>query len=540
MTTQVPRIGRLPPLVANQIAAGEVVERPASVLKELVENSLDAQASRIDIVVDAGGKQKIQVTDDGHGIHPDDLQLALTRHATSKIRTTKDLMHIGSLGFRGEALASIASVARVTLRSRIEGSDKAWQVQVAGSGQLPPLVPASGPKGTTVIVQDLFFNTPARRHFLRAERTEFLHVQDTVIRLALSHPHVAFSLTHNGRAIWQLPAAHSPTAETLRIQRLLGRKFVEASHDFEVAHHKWLLSGRVAGAAFHRNQTDMQYFFVNGRPVRDRMLMHAMREAYQDLLPTGRAPAYIVYLVVPADEVDVNVHPTKHEVRFQQSRDIHDFIVQAIRNTLVSDHDSVNANMTVTAVPAKQATVSAPVSRRVRVQEQVPDYGPSLWQALTKAPHEQSHLWWRQAHFWIGEWQHQLYIVDAARIWSSANRLLTEIRHTTRLLLPWRWPLRPEEQQTIARLGCEMLYDDETNEWTLLSVPSLCAGLDESMARALMFGQPPESERPPEAWLDSGCAFVASWLTQMSKADRVVCARPLTTKGLQRLFEGGL
>ncbi len=324
------RIQLLSPLVANQIAAGEVIERPASVLKELLENSLDAGAKQIEIDLLKGGKQLIRIQDHGSGIHPDDLALALNRHATSKISELNDLSHLQSLGFRGEALASIAAVSRLRLISAIEGSD-AYQITVAGETQMPEISLAAHPRGTTVVVEDLFFNAPVRRRFLRTDKTEFMHALDVIKRIALSRDNIAIKLIHDGKLILQLPIAQDLTDKTRRLSKICGNQFMATSQYFTQEAQGLILEGWINRTDSSYPHTDLQYFFLNGRMVRDKLINHALRIAAQDFLPAGRHLAYVLYFSCDPELVDVNVHPTKHEVRFQESRLIHDFLVKALQ-----------------------------------------------------------------------------------------------------------------------------------------------------------------------------------------------------------------
>lgn len=326
MTT---RIAKLSTQVANQIAAGEVVERPASVIKELVENSIDAGATHIRVDIAEGGVKRIRVSDDGLGIVAADLPLALARHATSKIVSADDLDGVGSLGFRGEALASVASVGRVRLTSRSQSEPDANLLEIHG-GDLVADGPAAHPVGTTVEVSDLFFNTPARRKFLKTERTETKQIELVLRRLALANLPVAFELTQGGRAILQLPAG-SPEQ---RLTAILGKDFVANSVVIEENRGQIRLHGWVGLPTFSRSQTDQQYFFVNERVVRDKLVAHAIRQAYRDVLFNGRHPVFALYLELPPQSVDVNVHPTKHEVRFRDARAVHDFIFGTLNRAL--------------------------------------------------------------------------------------------------------------------------------------------------------------------------------------------------------------
>lgn len=322
--------------LANQIAAGEVVERPASVIKELLENSLDAGAQRIEVEVEQGGVRLIRLRDDGCGIPADDLALALSRHATSKIGSLEDLEAVGSLGFRGEALASISSVSRLTLTSRTADADAAWSVRVEGRDMEPILQPAAHPQGTSVEVRDLFFNTPARRKFLRTEKTEFNHVDEVVRRLALSRFDVGFSFAHNARQLYQLRPAHNDLERERRLSLLLGSGFIEHALvvDMQAEASGLRLFGWITQPTHSRSQPDQQYFFVNGRIIRDKVVNHAVRQAYQDVLYHGRHPAFVLYLELDPAGVDVNVHPTKHEVRFRDSRLVHDFIFRSLHRAI--------------------------------------------------------------------------------------------------------------------------------------------------------------------------------------------------------------
>ncbi len=326
-------IRALSPHLVNQIAAGEVIERPASVVKELAENSLDAGADRIRIEIDGGGVRRIRVSDNGLGIAAEEIGLALTPHATSKIESLEDLEAVASLGFRGEALASIASVSRLSLASRTAGADAGVQVQCDG-GRAGAPEPCAMPTGTMVDVRDLFFNTPARRKFLKTERTEFNHVDELVKRLALARMGVAFDLTHNGKAIRTLPAASDDAGRLARVERVCGGGFVDAALSVQTEHDGRRLHGWIARPSFSRSQADMQYFFVNGRLVRDRLVTHAIRQAYQDVLYAGRHPAYVLMLEIDPARVDVNVHPQKTEVRFRDGRRVHDFLFSMLARAL--------------------------------------------------------------------------------------------------------------------------------------------------------------------------------------------------------------
>lgn len=327
-------IHELPPELINQIKAGEVVERPAAVVKELLENALDAGAMAVEIDIDAGGLKWIRVRDDGQGIPVEQLPLALARHATSKIASLDDLLGVTSLGFRGEALPSIASVSRMRLASRASGADAAAEIVGDGQGEFIGPKPVAHPPGTTVEVHDLFYNTPARRKFLRAERTEFQHLEQAVRRIALSRFDVGIQLTHNGRVQYRLAPANERGAQEKRLAELCGAAFAEqALHiDHEAAGMR--LSGWLSRPAFSRSQADMQYVFLNGRWVRDKTITHALRQAYNDVLFHGRQPAYVLALQMPPEQVDVNVHPAKTEVRFRAGQQVHEFLRRSVQAAL--------------------------------------------------------------------------------------------------------------------------------------------------------------------------------------------------------------
>ncbi len=323
----------LPDELINQIAAGEVVERPASVVKELLENALDAGARRVEVELERGGCALIRVRDDGIGIEPREMGLALARHATSKITSLQDLEHVGTLGFRGEALPSIASVSRLSLISRSGNADHAWTVE-ARDGELGSPAPASHPPGTSVEVRDLFFNVPARRKFLRSEATEYQYVLRMLERLALSRFEVGFTLVHNGKTVWSLPPAEAHAQRLARVAILCGEEF--AAHVLELRHdtESLRLSGWIALPTFSRSQSDLQFAFLNGRYVRDKLIAGAARLAYQDVLFGGRFPAYVLYLEMDPAMVDVNAHPQKLEVRFRDSRRVHEFVFRTLERAL--------------------------------------------------------------------------------------------------------------------------------------------------------------------------------------------------------------
>jgi DNA mismatch repair protein MutL len=336
------RIQVLAPQLINQIAAGEVIERPASVVKELLENSLDAGAGSIEVDIEQGGRQRIRVRDDGGGIPREELSLALSRHATSKIASLDDLEKIRSLGFRGEALPSIASVSRLQLSSRTHDAPSGWSVQGDGSDRELTAAPVAHLPGTTVDVKDLFFNTPARRKFLRAETTEFRHIENLVRRFALSCFPVAVKLQHNQRPVLHLPGATTREQQERRVADLCGRAFMEQAVYIDHAAAGLSLRGWVALPTFSRSQPDLQFFYVNNRMVRDKLVTHAIRQAYQDVLFHGRHPAYVLFLQIDPATVDVNAHPTKHEVRFRDSRLVHDYLFRTLHEALAQVRPSAD------------------------------------------------------------------------------------------------------------------------------------------------------------------------------------------------------
>ncbi len=396
----------LPARLANQIAAGEVVERPASVIKELVENSLDSGATRIDIDIEKGGAKLIRVRDNGKGIAKDELGLALSRHATSKIHTLDDLEAIMSLGFRGEALASISSVSRLTLTSRPAAQEEAWSAYSEGRDMQVKLQPAAHPIGTTVEVLDLFFNTPARRKFLRTEKTEFSHIDELLKRIALSRFDVSINVRHNGKIIRQYRAAKNQLQSEKRIAAVCGNGFVRNMLRIELEHQGLKLHGWITTPDGARQQSDLQYCYVNGRMMRDKLINHAIRQSYEMSLKPDQFAAYVLFIELDPHQVDVNVHPAKHEVRFHQARLVHDFIYQALSDALVQsaviEQPHVNesafhhsdtpedrkASKSVSEAPLQQTEVSSSVPERVyQAIDNTPAYpGRSDYEAKPREP----------------------------------------------------------------------------------------------------------------------------------------------------------
>lgn len=354
------RIQQLDTRLSNQIAAGEVVERPASVVKELVENSLDADSTRIDVELENGGSKLIRVRDNGRGIHRDDLLLALCRHATSKIFSLEDLNGVSSLGFRGEALASIASVSRMLLTSNSSPEEPGgWQVSTSEAEMLAEVLPVAQAQGTGVEVRDLFFNTPARRKFLRSDRTEFMRIDDVIKKLALSRFDVGFSLTHNGKSVRNFQVALNDADKMRRLATVFGKEFIENAIYLEEESAAFRIHGWVGLPQYSRSQADSQYFYVNGRIIKDKLISHAVRQAYQDVLYHGRHPVFALFLDIDPLLVDVNVHPTKHEVRFREGRSVHDFLYRAIHRTLGDTRPADKIHQIVSEIDSpEQASLS--------------------------------------------------------------------------------------------------------------------------------------------------------------------------------------
>ena len=392
------RIHLLEPQLINQIAAGEVVERPASVLKELLENSLDAGSSKIEIDIEEGGRRLIRVRDNGHGIHREDLALALSRHATSKIASLEDLDRVVSMGFRGEALPSIASVSRLLVQSRTAEEASGWQVQGDGREKTADPEPVPHLPGTTIEVRDLFHNVPARRKFLRAENTEQKHLEGVVQRIALSRPEVELVVRRKRKVLYHLRPARSEAQQLERLQVLLGEPFAQQLIGFDHSAAGLRLYGWIAEPTFSRSQADLQFFFVNGRAVRDKLLAHAVRQAYQDVLYHGRYPAFVLYLELEPAAVDVNAHPAKHEVRFRESRLVHDFLFRTVHKVLADVRPAADQ-------PAPAPVHSMPVSgyspeqgyrqsgMPLQVNEQLSHYRRlhgSMPAAATAPPYEQA------------------------------------------------------------------------------------------------------------------------------------------------------
>jgi DNA mismatch repair protein MutL len=369
------QIYRLPPMVANLIAAGEVIERPASVVKELLENSLDAKARRIQIDIEKGGLQLIRVRDDGMGMGKEDLALAPERHATSKIKTARDLELINTLGFRGEALASIDSIAHLAITSLTEDEQTAWKLYRAPDSQEYTLEPAAHPRGTTVEVSELFCYAPVRRKFLRSEKTEYLALEDMVKRIMLSTFDVGFVLRHNQRLVAQVRAGKSEIEQDKRLAAVCGNAFLKNALRIDSSYEGMQLWGWLGLPAFNRSQSDLQYIYINGRVVKDKVLSHAIRSAYLDSIEEGRYPCYVLYLTIAPEVIDVNVHPTKQEVRFTDSRLVHEWLAMTLRNAL---QDALSVKMAVDAEPWPENSVVENESLAPAVDAPYPEYNNRL------------------------------------------------------------------------------------------------------------------------------------------------------------------
>ncbi len=466
------RIRPLPPQLVGQIAAGEVVERPASVVKELIENSLDAGAGRIEVTVESGGIALIRVRDDGHGIARDDLPLALSRHATSKIATLDDLLQVRTFGFRGEALASIAAVARLELVSRTAADSCGWRLVIPGDGRSSEPLPVAHPVGTTVTVSDLFHNVPARRKFLRSERTEFGHIQTFLERLSLSRFEVAFRLCHNQRDVLQLPAAREERAWTRRVGALLGDEFVCQSLLIEFEQDGMRLWGWMGLPAVARRQADRQWWYVNGRPVRDKLLAHALRQGYRDVLPHDRQPAAVLYLELDPTRVDVNAHPAKLEVRFRDPRAVRDFVARSLHQALGKSRPGPRVPPPAAPVyrppagPASTAQVNESIAFYETLRPDREPEPPAPSRAVPPLGYAVAHL---HGIYILAEAEDGLVIVDAH---AAHERILYEkfkaqaqggVPQCQPLLLPERVRLSPAEVELVrchrpllARLGVDV------------------------------------------------------------------------------------
>lgn len=363
------RISTLSPALANQISAGEVIERPASVVKELLENAIDAGATQLTIHVEQGGTTLIEITDNGFGIHADDLQLAVMRHATSKIKTADELASIQSLGFRGEALASIAAVSRFRLSSSQTDDGLGFYIELNGSALQQERIQACAmPRGTVVRVQDLFFNVPARRKFLKRPATEYQHIEEVVRRMALTHFDVQFILQHNQQVRFHLPIADNGTLRYQRVLQLLGRAFAENAYWIDVESNHMHITGWLGHPSEARSQADMQYLYVNGRVVKDKTVSHALRMAYEGILHGHQHASYLLFLEVEPHEIDVNVHPTKHEIRFLNQREVHEFVRHFSKKTL-AQFQTAHSELSDAVVPLPTSSTITPSPSQPRYQD---------------------------------------------------------------------------------------------------------------------------------------------------------------------------
>lgn len=434
------RIKQLPPAVANQIAAGEVIERPASVVKELLENALDAGASQIHIEVGHGGLNLIRISDNGSGILAEDLPLAVAAHATSKISQLDDLYALNSMGFRGEALASIASVSKLSIISKTAIEDHATHLEVLGSEL--KLGPSARNIGTTIDVVDLFFNAPVRKQFLKTEKQEFLAIESVVKRFALSANHIAIQLKHNGRLILSLAEAKSEQSKIQRVAKIFGQAFIKESCYFEVEHGAMRLSGWVSGNGCQRSQNDRQWVYINQRMVKDKLLFHAIKQAYEGILHPGRFPACLLYFHLNTQEVDVNVHPTKHEVRFQQPRIVHDFFMTHISQAL----KPAVKELAPTIVPAKP--VEEPLSYHLNESRPI-FHTDASWLVLNN-------------HYGIIFKANTPYLVDMKGLYQEGLRsylLQQSLPLVSRpLLIPLRYPIPDGREACIPKIQ-KMLQD---------------------------------------------------------------------------------
>ncbi|MFZ2449264.1 MAG: DNA mismatch repair endonuclease MutL [Methylovulum miyakonense] len=509
------RIHSLPTQLVNQIAAGEVVERPSSVVKELVENSFDAGATQVHIDIEQGGIRLIKIRDDGCGIVKDDLPLALSRHATSKIATLQDLEQVASMGFRGEALPSISSVSRLTLISRIPEADCAWRVNADGSetGYTPQ--PDPHPPGTTIEVRDLFYNTPARRKFLKTEKTEFTHIETLLQRMALSRFDIGFTLQHNQKEIFKLRPAQSEAQQLQRIAAICGSAFVDNAVKIDMAASGLQLTGWVGLPTFSRSQQDMQFFYVNSRLVKDKLVAHAVKQAYQDVLFHGRHPVFVLYLTLDPTLVDVNAHPAKLEVRFREGRLVHDFLFSALHRSLANlrpGFQEIAATQldlptaaTATAAPThapkayqfrlpQQATVPLQVEEQIRQYAKLAPEPLAVVHADTGTSTDYPPLGYAIAHlhhiFILAETRTGIILVDAhaAHERVTYERLKQQYQQGTvvsqPLLLPIKITVSPAEaelaehsQAVFTALGFELdRFGPET--LVLRSVPALLRNTD--------------------------------------------------------------
>lgn len=509
------RIQQLPIALANQIAAGEVIERPASVVKELLENSFDAQASQIIIDIVYGGFNQVRISDNGQGIPAEDLPLAIAPHATSKISQLKDLYSIASMGFRGEALASIASISRLSLSSKPPGQEHAMMLLTEG-GEAINLRPCARNQGTTIDVRDLFFNTPVRKKFLKTERTEFQAIEMVVKRFALSAPTIAIQLNHNGKPLLHLPAANCDKTLLARIRKLMGKAFIEEAKYLEVEHAGLSLRGWLSTADYQRSQNDKQWLYVNSRMVKDKLLNHAIKQAYESLLYPGRHPSCLLYLTINPEEVDVNVHPTKHEVRFQQPRLVHDFIASQIQQALHLPRPGQGYQLEVeleesTGLEIREPYI--PVLHKSKKIEQSTGQASS-WTALNAS----------YAFLFLQDKPYLINVPAIQKTWLSSVLNAEPLPLASRpLLVPISYsfkPLKPEQieayKQALAQVGIDLdLLTAET--LVVRSLPTILPHLEIKAFLAKLLTSPIPS---PSQLIESLVAFQSFDAQQLGQEER--------------------
>lgn len=466
------RIQQLDPLLINQIAAGEVIERPASVLKETLENALDAGSNKITVSLTAGGKALIEITDNGDGIYRDDLGLAISPHATSKIASMTDLQHVASLGFRGEALASIASISKFSLISKPKDQAQAYRLEVEGKDSVIQEFPDAHPKGTTIRVKDIFFNVPVRQKFLKQDKTEYLYCEEVFKRIAMAHPHVAFELKDEGESKLYYPAQFGDDAYRHRAAKVFGKKFIDNAQTLDVMEHDIHLYGLVASPDYSRSQSDQQHIYLNGRPIKDKLINHAIRQAYEDRVAPGRFPAFVIYIEMDPTQVDVNVHPQKTEVRFQSPRVIHDLIIARVRNLWHPE--------TIQAQPQHFAQRDYSISPQMSLKHLASQSG-----ALSQPNAMQSQSFDEHA---VLVHEGHMYVIDYGRLYKAHYQkflLLQQHFESESLLFPARVTAAARDldrleshRDTLGYFGIEVDRVSET-DLLLRAVPKLPFKLDE-------------------------------------------------------------
>lgn len=501
------RIVQLDAVLSNQIAAGEVVERPASVVKELVENSIDAGATEIDIDIEGGGMHLIRIRDNGEGILKADLPLAFSRHATSKIHSIEDLAHIASLGFRGEALASIAAVSRCRLLSQSHQQENAWQIQIAPD-LTPKITPAAHPRGTTIEVADLFYNTPVRRRFLRSEKTEFQYIDEVIKRLALSRSDVSFRLKHQQRQVRYYPSAIRVNSENVRIGKICGDQFIQQAMRLSGQSAGLTLKGWLGLPSMGRRQPDCQYFFVNLRIIKDRLVNHVIKTLFQQhaLLQEGSYPCYVLYLTLDPCEVDVNVHPTKQEVRFAEPRLIHDFIAKCIEQACQQQQ-----------VFLPEQSVKPPLVSKVEPSKSLSSEPLCALGSTISGSQQRYILVEEQQGVVIIDWQQALPSLLAFYFAKNAGQIPTKA-----LLFPLRCMLtddcKAEKKyvQLLGELGFVIRFIDKRQVLILQQPVITPAGLSESAVNALLMLVSTSPEK--SVWLNEAGKWFAEVLTSFPES----------------------